>query len=267
MEDFIDTLASDSRKSIEAGYYSPAFNFRADFTRTTRLSLKSSILNCRKNAIIAEVKRSSPSKGRIKGQLNQGTDPSAIASLMERGGASGISVLTEPLHFGGSLQDLIKVRKNASIPVLMKDIILSKSQINAASKIGADAVLLIQTVFERRYAECDLGDMIGYVHSRGMEVMLESHTEGEFRKAINSGADMIGINNRDLKTLVVDIHNTAEVLEKFKCLNRVIVSESGISCTQELRFLRNAGAKAFLIGTSILSSGDVERKTRQLVEA
>ena len=261
MTDFLDILALDCKSNIERGYYRLD---RADRElRHEKLSLKENIIRCRKNAIIAEIKRSSPSKGQIRGELNAAT----IASEMERGGASGISVLTEPKHFKGSLQDLMLVRESVAIPILMKDFIVSRTQIDAASRIGADAILLIMTIFERNYSDCGLEDMIKYAHFRDMEVLLEVNNEEEFRGAVGSGADLVGINNRDLKTLAVDIRTTERILKIFYNHNLTVVSESGIESQSDVRLLRGAGARGFLIGTSVMSTSNVEQKVRELVEA
>jgi indole-3-glycerol phosphate synthase len=260
MGDFLDVLAKDCRETIESGYYNledPCIDMKH------RLSLRDSLASCSQNAIIAEIKRSSPSKRQTVNKFDAGK----VASNMERGGASAISVLTEPKHFKGSLLDLISARKNVSIPVLMKDIIIDQTQIHAASLIGADAILLIEAIFDRGYSNLSLGCMIKCAHSYGLEVLLETHTEEEFRDAVGSEADIVGINNRDLKTLSVDIGRTVRILKKIKGFAPFVVSESGIVSQSDLRFLRCAGAKAFLIGTSIISAVDVEKKVRELVVA
>jgi indole-3-glycerol phosphate synthase len=186
---------------------------------------------------------------------------------MARGGAAGISVLTEPSHFNGSLHDFILARDTVSLPLLMKDIIVERSQVETAHCIGADAVLLIKSIFDRGYADCSLEAMIDRVHSRNMEVLLEVHTSEEFRDAEGLDADLIGINNRDLKTLKVDLHTTEAILAGHKNSSTMVVSESGIESQADVLFLRRAGARAFLIGTSVMSAENVGLKVRELVEA
>ncbi len=261
MADFLDFLARDSKATCESGYYRADLSGRGK--RHEKLSLKESVLKCTNDAIIAEIKRSSPSVG----VMMKVADAKSFSSAAERGGAAGISVLTEPRHFGGSLCDLMLVRESASVPLLMKDIIVDRTQVDAASRIGADAVLLIQTVFERRYADCSLEDMIDYVHSKRMEVLLEVHTKEEFRTAIGLDVDLVGINNRDLRTLKVDLRTTEWILMEHEGLERVVVSESGIRSRADVLFLRSVGAKAFLVGTAIMLAGNVEMKVRELAGA
>ena len=149
----------------------------------------------------------------------------------------------------------------------MKDIILSPIQIFAASKLGANAILLIQAIFDRGYSEKSLNEMIEGAHQLGLEVLLETHTEEEFRLAIETNADLIGINNRNLGTLKIDLNTTKEILKNNNSYGKVIVSESGIKNPKDLRFLRECGAKAFLIGSSIMLTENIEEKVREFVEA
>jgi indole-3-glycerol phosphate synthase len=186
---------------------------------------------------------------------------------MERGGATAISVLTEPKHFQGSINTLSKVRRAVNLPLLMKDIILSPTQIDAAVNIGADAVLLIKTLYDRGYGEVALDNMIEYVHANGLEVLLEVHTEEEFKDAKKTEADLIGINNRNLADLTIDLNNTKKILKANSFEDFVVVSESGINTSVDLQFLSQAGVSAFLIGSSIMLAENVEEKVRELVNA
>ena len=133
---------------------------------------------------------------------------------MERGGAVGISVLTEPKHFNGSLQTLVETRAAVNLPILMKDIIIIPEQIEVASQIGANAVLLIEALFEKGYCEMSVDKMIAFAHAKGLEVLLETHTEEEFQSAVETDADLVGINNRNLATLKIDLNTTKAILEK-----------------------------------------------------
>ena len=166
----------------------------------------------------------------------------------------------------GGLSVLSRVRRAVSLPLLMKDIVLSPIQVDAAAKAGANAILMIYALFERGYVEDGLEDMIRYAHRRGLEVLLEVHTEDEFALSLNSGADLIGVNNRDLKTLKVDLGVTMRVLSRYYG-GRVVVSESGICSPEDVRFLHECGARAFLVGTSIMTAESVREKVRELVEA
>jgi indole-3-glycerol phosphate synthase len=256
MNDILDTLAKDAKETVESGYYkiNPIENYDCSF--------KKNIIESEKTPIITEIKISSPSKSGSKkiNILN-------TANAMSRGGAIGISVLTEPKHFKGSLNHFKIVREATSIPLLMKDFIVSKIQIETASNLGANAILLIQALFDRNYCDKNREVMIEYAHSKNIEVLLETHTEDEFQRALESDADLIGINNRDLRTLKVNLNTTKKILDKYPDLNETIVSESGIEKQSDIISLRHSGAKAFLVGTAVVAASNVENKVRELVEA
>lgn len=256
MHNFIDTLAEDAKKTVQSGYYR---NIPA--TNHTPTSLKQAILDCKTNAVITEIKAASPTLGIIRRCVN----PTQIAAAMQRGGAVGISVLTEPIHFNGALQTLRQARGAIKIPILMKDIIVSTEQIDAAVAVGADAVLLIQALFDKGYCELNLKEMIAYSHSRGLEVLLETHTQTEYATALQTDADLIGINNRNLNTLKIDLKVTQQILSTQGKQGRTVISESGIKNPGHMQFLRTCGADAFLVGSSIMLAEDVECKVKELV--
>lgn len=258
MADFLDVLARDAEETINEGYYEVSTQISAHL-----ISLKKMILESKQAPIITEIKAASPSSGTIRKSFS----PEEVAKAMENGGAAGISVLTEPKHFKGSLIALTKARKAVKLPILMKDIIVNPVQLETASRIGANAVLLIESLFERRYCECDAHEMIAQAHSKNLEVLLETHNENEFKSAINSDADLIGINNRNLGTLQVDLGVTKRILEKNDSCGKIVVSESGVKTPADIRFLRECGAHAFLIGSSIMLADDVEKKVKEFVSA
>ncbi len=258
MADFLDILAQSAKETINSGYYE-ALNE----TAVPHLSLKKSILECKNVQVITEVKAASPSAGTIRKKV----EASNIAKSMEKGGAAGISVLTEPKHFNGSLRSLVEARKAVKLPILMKDIILSSVQLEAASKAGANIVLLIKALFDRGYCECSIHEMIANAHSEDLEVLLEAHDAGEFRSAVKTHADLVGINNRDLATLKVDLGVTKRILERNDTEGKIIVSESGINTPADLRFLRECGAHAFLIGSAVMLADNVEEKVKEFVSA
>ena len=258
MPDFLDTLARDAEETVNEGYYE--VSTREAFSP---ISLRKAILGNKKNAVITEVKAASPSRGTIRKSL----EPSKIAAAMENGGATGISVLTEPKHFSGSLSYLTEVREAVKLPVLMKDIIIDPIQLEAASRIGANAVLLIEALFERKYCKLSLEEMITEAHTRNLEVLLETHNESEFQSAVNSDADLVGINNRDLRMLQVDIKVTERILKRIGTQGKVVVSESGVMEASDLLFLRGCGAQAFLIGSAIMMAGNIEEKVKEFVTA
>ena len=256
MSDYLDKLAVDAKETVVEGYYqsSAKNNF-------SLVSLKQAVIEQKQNAVISEIKAASPSRGTIK----TGFDPAQIAKAMEKGGATGLSILTEPKHFKGSLSYLSKVRDAVKLPILMKDIIQNTLQIEAGSKIGANVVLLIKALFDRGYCEHSLEEMIVFAHSKKLEVLLETHNEAEFESAIQTDADLVGINNRDLRTLEVDIKSTEKILKKVETKNKIVVSESGIMVPSDIVFLRNCGADAFLIGSSIMMSDNLEKTVKEFV--
>jgi indole-3-glycerol phosphate synthase len=258
MNDFLDTLAMDAAKTVDSGYYKNFSN-----VKQPKMSLKKAIQNCRTNAIITEIKAASPSVGTIRKDI----DPKAIALAMERAGAAGISVLTEPKHFQGSLSTLIQARETVKIPILMKDIIIVTDQIEVAAQIGASAVLLIEALFERGCCEMDINKMIAFAHGKGLEVLLETHTSSEFKTATETDADLIGINNRNLSTLQIDLDTTKQILTENEKNNKIIISESGIKSPADLKLLQSYGATAFLIGSSIMLAENVQEKVKEFVNA
>jgi indole-3-glycerol phosphate synthase len=258
MSDFLDVLARIAQMNVESDYYDnilPVENVPAN--------LKKAILDCKFNPIITEIKASSPSVGTIRTNIK----PALVAKAMEKGGAIAISVLTEPKQFNGSLEALAQARKAVKLPILMKDIILSPLQIQAGSKLGANAVLLIKALFDRGYCDKTLEEMIAGAHLLGLEVLLETHTLSEFVFALQTDADLIGINNRDLATLKVDLNVTKTILQSINPKNRIVVSESGINTPADVHSLRESGASAFLIGSSIMLSNNIEEKVMEFVNA
>lgn len=265
---YLERLVDAARSAVRSGHYE--FGFTIHHSRI--ISMSNAILSCRrsgKNAIIAEVKFASPSMGRIRDY----TSPQTIARDMVDAGAIALSVLTQPNYFNGSIEYLMNVRVAVDVPLLMKDIIVSREQVDAAYRAGADCILLISSIYAEGLADDTLEHMIDRAHAYGLEVILEVHDEDEFAQALKSDADMIGINNRDLKSMDVDVSNTARVLAKYKddndeaTTNKPIISESGISSVEHIRYLKQYKVDAFLIGTSIMASDNIKSKVRELVMA
>jgi indole-3-glycerol phosphate synthase len=257
LHDFLEILARDARETVDQGYY----NVEKVHVHSN-LGLKESILKCRKNPIIAEIKTASPSKGTIV----QDIDVEAVATMMQRGGATALSVLTEPRHFNGRVEYFVAAGKSG-LPRLMKDIIVDPIQVEAATKIGASAILLIVSLFNRGLCDTSLNEMIDLAHKGEIEVLLETHTKEEFEQALHTQADLVGINNRDLSSFRTDLHVTRAILDSCDPKGRVVVSESGIESEEHIRFLRESGARAFLVGSSVMSATDPERKVRELAGA
>ena len=196
------------------------------------------------------------------------SSPNDIASNMVWSGAVGLSIVTQPYLFKGSPEYLGMIRKNVGVPLLMKDIIVSDIQIDSAKKMGADCILLIKSIFDSNLAEGSIEKFADYANKKGVQVVFEVHEEHEFREVLKSFIDtrqnLIGINNRDLNDLNVDITTTMNLLKKFDKQKHIIISESGISKANEIQQLKKAGADAFLIGTSIMESSDMASKISEL---
>lgn len=208
-------------------------------------------------SIIAEVKRSSPSQGAIA-DLN----PVTAARAYERGGASALSVLTEPSHFGGALEHLSAVADVVALPLLRKDFTLHPAQLSEAKRAGASAVLLIVTMLGEQ-----TGAYLRYAHALDLDALVEVHDEAELQTALEAGADIIGVNNRDLRTLEIDLDNAPKLIEQAKRqgFEGVLVAESGYRSRKDLAPVEGL-ADAVLIGTSIAGSGDLENAVRSLKE-
>ncbi|MCL6545561.1 MAG: indole-3-glycerol phosphate synthase TrpC [Bryobacteraceae bacterium] len=204
-----------------------------------------SALKARVPAIIAEIKKASPSKGAIAPELS----PALVAREYEQGGAAALSVLTDEKFFQGSLEDLAQARQATHLPVLRKDFILEEIQIAEAAAFGADAVLLIAAALSperlrrlRRYAE-----------QFRMAALVEVHDESELEAALASGATLVGVNNRDLRTFEVSLDTSLRLAPRMPA-DVLKVSESGIESAQDIRRLRDAGFDAFLIGERLVRS-------------
>jgi len=204
--------------------------------------LKSSNLS-----VIAEVKRSSPSKG----ALAQISDPAALALSYQAGGASAVSVLTERRKFGGSLADLAAVREAINIPVLRKDFMVDEYQIFEARAYGADIVLLIVAAL----SDLQLSEFYAISKSLGMQVLVETHSLEEVERALLLNPEIIGVNARDLTTLKIDL-DAFDRLAKAIPQGMVKVAESGISSLEDVISYRNSGAEAILVGEALVKDGD-----------
>ncbi|MEO9364053.1 MAG: indole-3-glycerol-phosphate synthase, partial [Nitrososphaera sp.] len=156
------------------------------------------------------------------------------------------------------------VRRAVSIPLLMKDIIVSEVQIDAAKQAGADCILLIKAVFDRDLAESGIEKLYEHALKRELNVLVEAHSEQEYADCLSANYELVGINNRNLSDLKVDIANTARLIKKFGKGKSAVISESGISKPADIQYLRSAGADAFLVGTSIMETDDVGTKVREL---
>ncbi len=255
-EHILRKLVNNSQMAIDDGTYDVECNLQKsskDFLHIIKTHMHATLLT--------EIKFSSPSLGKIRTL----TDPVSIANHMIAGGSKALSILTQPNLFNGSPDYFIKVRQAVDVPLLMKDIIIDKIQIDAAEKMGADYMLLIQSIFDQGYLK-EIDEFVSYAHKKGLKILLEVHTKKEFENALKTEADLIGINNRNLDTLEIDLKTTETVLEGFN-KTRPILSESGIETPEDIQYLKKCGADAFLIGSSIMKSENIEEQVKKLVNA
>lgn len=221
-------------------------------------SLKAAIRGARdRNAVIAELKYASPSRGVIR----TAPAPTVLARDLVDGGCVAVSVITEPRYFGGNPVSIMEVRNAVGVPVLRKDFIIDERQLQESKMLGADAVLLIASVLQER-----LGAFVRESRRLGLEPLVETHTPEEIRSAHQAGADIIGINNRDLRTMKVNLATTVELSEAARRSPALIVSESGLAWPCDIRMLRRY-CDAFLIGSAITASRNPKKTLEGFVFA
>ena len=225
---------------------------RAEAPRDFRAALRAPGIS-----LISEIKRCSPSKGDILPDM----DVLALAGLYEQAGARAISVLTDQKYFKGSVEDLRGVHRNGKLPCLRKEFIIDSYQIYEARAASADAVLLIVRILD----DAQLKEYHGLARFLGMDVLVETHNAAEIERAMECGAHIVGINNRDLDTLTMDVENTIR-LKKLVPGGVVLVSESGIHTRDHVRMLEDGGVDAILVGESLLTSKDIRAKIRELMD-
>jgi len=225
--------------------------------RAKKLSLVEAIEKAPRVPLIAEIKRASPSAGDIK----PSADVLEVARAMLCGGAISLSVLTEPKYFKGDPKFLRDVRNVAKVPLIRKDFIVDEYQVLEAAELGADVVLLLVKVLGR-----EVRKFMQFAEGLGMESLVEVTDKEEVKLAISAGAKLIGINNRDLETLNVDLNRTVKLAPSIPD-DVTLVSESGINTPEDVRRMLDAGADAVLIGTALMQANDIEQKVRSLVNA
>lgn len=206
-------------------------------------------------SLIAEVKRRSPGAGPILMDL----DPRALASAYEEAGASALSVLTDNRYFGGSGDDLSVARAAVAIPVLRKDFVLAEVQVLEARALGADAVLLIARIL----SDAMLRELRESAEAFGMAALVEVHDEAEMKRALNAGATLIGINNRNLRDFTTRLETTLSLMD-FAPRSVALVSESGIRSRPDVQMLGNAGIDAILVGEALLRAGSPGERAQEL---
>jgi indole-3-glycerol phosphate synthase len=208
--------------------------------------------------LIAEIKFASPSAGVI----HEKVDPCTIGRIYEDAGVAAISLLTDHRFFGGSLEELPRLRKAVSVPILRKDFIIDPIQVRESLLYGADAILLIARILSRD----QLNELLALSREIGLSTLTEVHDPHDLEKAVDCGAEIIGINNRNLDTFEVDLQTTLNLAPRVprQC---IIISESGISHPEDIRCLRKSGIQAVLVGTSIMKSSDIGGKIKELALA
>ncbi len=254
--DILDTFIAQAEENVESGYYGTVGKVRPI---VQKVSLRQT-LEQRKFSLISEIKHASPA-----GEYSfENIDVKKTAMTFRDCGADAISVVVEPKIFKGQLAH-IAVSKQVGLPVLFKDFVIDDSQIHAAAFYGADCMLLVATVAKR--LGLDLGRMVDKAHALGLEVLLECYDAVELGAALRTKADIIGVNNRDLKTLRVDLYHTKRFIEsvpKGMELDRPLISESGVRDRKDAEFLRFVGAKGILVGTALWKADDLAAKVREL---
>jgi indole-3-glycerol phosphate synthase len=257
--DLLDTIVAATRRIVstrEAAVPLRELERRCAERSPTTLSLRRALTSGTKPRVIAECKRRSPSRG----VLRRDYDPAAIAMAYERAGAAAISVLTEPTFFDGSLEHLTAVRAAAKVPVLRKDFIVSEYQIVEAMAAGADAVLLVVAALDQD----DLVRLLAAARTRGLDALVEVHNQDELERAAAAGADLVGVNSRNLRTLEVTLDVTHALAPKIP-RGIVKVAESGLRTREDIAALVADGYDAFLVGERLMTAPDPGAALRALL--
>jgi indole-3-glycerol phosphate synthase len=254
---FLETILAAKRAEVSSRKKDHSLRSLRDKPLYSRSAVSlSTAIRSSAPAIIAELKKASPSRGTIRRDF----DVPWLASGYQGGGACAISVLTDERFFAGSLNFLEAARNTVSVPLLRKDFILEEYQIHEAKAYGADAVLLIVAALPGRH----LADLLECAESLGLEALVEVHSEREADQALRAKATIIGINNRDLHTFTVDLGTTTRILPVIPS-SITVVSESGIGSVEDIRRLVGAGAHGFLMGESLMNEERPGEKLKSII--
>ncbi|WP_293892892.1 indole-3-glycerol phosphate synthase TrpC [Flavobacterium sp.] len=254
----LDQIIASKKKEValKKSVVSVAQLENSDLFNTKTNSLSKSILNS-PFGIIAEHKRRSPSKATI----NNSFSVEEVVKGYENAGASGISVLTDMQYFGGSLEDLLLARASVQIPLLRKEFIVDEYQLLEAKAFGADAILLIAAVLSKE----EIKQFSEFAQSLALEVLLEVHNQEELKKSIMPSLDLIGVNNRNLKTFEVNLQNSIELTNNIPN-DFVKISESGLTSTDDINLLRSHGFQGFLIGENFMKTDNPGKSLEQFIK-
>lgn len=257
--DILARIVAKKREDLAAAGRLPIEHWEADAQRMVaqRRDFRAALAT-RTPAIIAEVKKASPSKG----VLSANFDPARIAFDYARGGAAALSVLTDGPFFQGSLADLGAARASAGLPALRKDFTIDRAQILEAAAHGADAILLIAAILSKG----EIRDFREEAARLKLSALVEVHNRAELEVAVAAGADLIGVNNRDLNSFAVTLQTSLDLAPHMP-KGALLVSESGIHSAADIALLRAAGYQAFLVGEYLMKSGDPAAALAQLVAA
>jgi indole-3-glycerol phosphate synthase len=253
----LDKIVAEKRREVEQKKRSLPVSALKEHPRKNVQHDFASALRGDSLRLIAEVKKASPSRGVLCPDFN----PVALAKTYALGGAAAISVLTETNHFQGSIDYLAAIRQEVSIPLLRKDFIFDDYQVYESAACGADALLLIAAILSQK----QLAGLLALSHRLGLGCLVEVHNEDEMEKALRSGAEIIGINNRDLSTFTTDI-NTTRRLRPLIPEGRIVVSESGINNRDDIKKLKEWGVNAVLVGEALVTASNILTKMEELLQ-
>lgn len=245
----LDKIIAEKRREVEALKREKQAESPTNHVKQIQSTFRDSVMQKSTMSIIAEIKRASPSKGMINAEV----DPVRQAKLYAENGAGAISVLTDTPFFKGTMDDLRAVREVVDVPILCKDFMIDQIQIDRAKEAGANIILLIAAALD----DSEMNHLYQYAKERNLEILCEVHDEIEMERVLKLGANLIGVNNRNLKTFEVDLATTGRLAKLVTDPEVILVSESGIVTTNDVGFVAEAGARAILVGETFMRSEDL----------
>jgi len=255
----IDRIIEKKRQEIdELKSQLPLDELKQKIKDTKREKIfKEALIKDGRLSLIAELKKASPSKGILRVDF----DLLKIAKIYEKGKVDALSVLTEKEFFDGDINYIPLLKKNTTLPILQKDFLIDEYQLYHAVYLGADAILLITSILNKR----QMTSFIQIANALNLDVLVEVHSKEDVKKALDVDAEIIGINNRDLKTFNIDIKNTEKLIPLIKeAKDKIIVSESGIETEKDIIYLKNLGVNAILVGEAFMRSENILSKINEI---